>query len=122
MHFSYTELLWLLLVYSFLGWVIETAVSAVKTRKFSNRGFSTGPYCLVYGITAVILTVTMGELLDNTLFLLIGCGTISTAAEWFTGKLLERMNRHKWWDYSGKNGTLTDISVCSIRSSGQSWA
>ena len=111
MHFSYTELLWLLLVYSFLGWVIETAVSAVKTRKFSNRGFSTGPYCLIYGITAVILTVTMGELLDNTLFLLIGCGTISTAAEWFTGKLLERMNRHKWWDYSGKKWNF-DGYIC----------
>lgn len=111
MIFSYSELLWLLLIYSLLGWVIETIVSTIKTHKFSNRGFSNGPYCLVYGITAVVLTVTMRELLDNTVFLLIGCATITTAAEWFTGKFLERLNRHKWWDYSGKKWNF-DGYIC----------
>ena len=102
MNYTITELLWLLLVYSFLGWLIETVVGTIKNRSFINRGFSTGPFCLVYGIAAVLMTLTTGDLLDNTFFLFIGCGILATMVEWFTGKLLERLNSHKWWDYSGK--------------------
>ena len=40
MDHTITELLWLLLVYSFLGWIIETVVGTVKNRTFINRGFS----------------------------------------------------------------------------------
>ena len=74
MNYTITELLWLLLVYSFLGWLIETVVGTIKNRSFINRGFSTGPFCLVYGIAAVLMTLTTGDLLDNTFFLFIGCG------------------------------------------------
>lgn len=102
MDYTITELLWLLLIYSFLGWIIETVVGTIKNRRFINRGFSTGPFCLVYGIAAVLMTLTTGDLLDNTFFLLIGCGILATMVEWLTGKLLERLNSHKWWDYSGK--------------------
>lgn len=102
MNYTITELLWLLLVYSFFGWMIETTVGSIKTRKFINRGFLTGPFCLVYGITAVLLTLTTKDLLENTFFLFLGCGILSTLTEWFTGRLLEQLNSHKWWDYSSK--------------------
>ena len=50
MNYSMMELVWLLLIYSFLGWVVETIVGTVKKKKFVNRGFSTGPFglCLLY--------------------------------------------------------------------------
>ena len=57
MKYTGMELLWLALSYSFLGWVIETAAGTVKKKKFVNRGFSTGPFCLVYGVAAVLMTV-----------------------------------------------------------------
>ena len=41
MNYSMMELVWLLLIYSFLGWVVETIVGTVKKKKFVNRGFST---------------------------------------------------------------------------------
>ena len=63
MNYSMMELVWLLLIYSFLGWVVETIVGTVKKKKFVNRGFSTGPFCLVYGIAAVFMAVTMEELM-----------------------------------------------------------
>ena len=86
MDYTITELLWRLLIYSFLGWIIETVVGTIKNRRFINRGFSTGPFCLVYGIAAVLMTLTTGDLLDNTFFLLIGCGILATMVEWLTGK------------------------------------
>ena len=102
MNYTGTELLWLFLIYSFLGWAIEAAVGSAKNRKFVNRGFSTGPYCLVYGVAAVLMTVTLSELKSNLFFLFVFCGVQATVIEWFTGKFLERLNHNKWWDYSNK--------------------
>mgnify|MGYP000181655939 CR=1 FL=1 len=100
MNHTITELLWLLLIYSFIGWIIEAMVGSIKNKRFTNRGFSTGPFCLVYGITAALMTVTLTELMERPVFLLIGCGILATASEWIAGKTLERLDRRKWWDYS----------------------
>lgn len=105
------ELVWLLLIYSFLGWVVETIVGTVKKKKFVNRGFSTGPFCLVYGIAAVFMAVTMEELMAEPVFQLIGCGVLATIIEWMAGKILERLNQHKWWDYSNKKWNF-DGYIC----------
>lgn len=99
---SFSELIWLFLVYSFIGWIIEAAVGTIKNKKFTNRGFSSGPFCIVYGVAAVLMQVTLSELLDNIVFLFIGCSIQATVVEWFTGKTLEKLNQHKWWDYSDK--------------------
>ena len=111
MEHTFTELLWLLLIYSFIGWIIEAAVGTIKNRKFTNRGFSTGPFCLVYGVAAVLMEITLSELIGSPFFLFLGCGIQATFVEWFTGKTLERMNRHKWWDYSDKKWNF-DGYIC----------
>ena len=111
MNYSMMELVWLLLIYSFLGWVVETIVGTVKKKKFVNRGFSTGPFCLVYGIAAVFMAVTMEELMAEPVFQLIGCGVLATIIEWMAGKILERLNQHKWWDYSNKKWNF-DGYIC----------
>ena len=37
MNYTISELIWLLLVYSFFGWIIETVVGTIKNHKFINR-------------------------------------------------------------------------------------
>ncbi|MFQ9510338.1 MAG: putative ABC transporter permease [Lachnospiraceae bacterium] len=105
------ELVWLVLIYSFLGWVIETIVGTIKKKKFVNRGFSTGPFCLVYGVAALFMTITMEELMAKPVFQFIGCGVLATIVEWMAGKLLEHLNQHKWWDYSDKKWNF-DGYIC----------
>ena len=78
MNYSGYELLWLFFVYSFLGWLIETAVASGKNRKFINRGVFTGPVCFVYGFSAVFMTLAFWELKDNPLFLFLGCMIVAT--------------------------------------------
>ena len=111
MKYTMMELIWLFLTYSFWGWMIETVVGTIKKKKFINRGFSTGPFCLVYGVAAVSMTISMNELINRPVFLFIGCGTLATFIEWITGKLLEQLNQHKWWDYSGKKWNF-DGYIC----------
>lgn len=102
MNYTIYELLWLFLVYSFIGWTIETVAGSVKWHRFVNRGFFTGPFCFLYGFSAVLMTVTLWELENQWFFLFSGCALQATLIEWLTGKLLERLNHHKWWDYSNK--------------------
>ena len=111
MQYTLTECVWLVIVYSFLGWTIETVTGTIKKKTFVNRGFSTGPFCLVYGIGALVMVVAFQELKSNLFFLFLGCAVLGTMLEWITGKLLERMNQHKWWDYSDKRWNF-DGYIC----------
>lgn len=88
--------------WSFFAWLAETAVATIKGKTFRNRGFASGPFCFLYGFTAVLLTVFLQDLREDFVFLFLGSMVVATAVEWFAGKMLERMKRKKWWDYSGK--------------------
>lgn len=111
MQYTLQELLWFMLIYSFAGWVLETAAGSIKSKKFVNRGFSAGPFCLAYGVAAVLLAVFTIDLTGHPFWLFVGCTIIGTAVEWFAGKLLERFNQHKWWDYSDKKWNF-DGYIC----------
>lgn len=111
MKYTGMEFLWLFLVYSFLGWVLETAAGTIKKKRFTNRGFTTGPFCGVYGTAAVLMAAALQELRGNPVFLFLGCAAVATAVEWITGKTLERLNRKKWWDYSEKRWNF-DGYIC----------
>lgn len=112
MKYTGIELLWLFLLYSFLGWTLETAAGTIRQKRFVNRGFTTGPFCMVYGVAAVVMTAALQELRGSFLFLFLGCMVVGTAVEWFAGKLLERLNQKKWWDYSEKRWNF-DGYICA---------
>lgn len=97
MTYSGTQLLWLFLCYSFLGWVLETATAAVRKKRFVNRGMVNGPFCVIYGIAATLITATTGELHEFWLFL--DCVILATVIEWVAGHLIERWYRERWWNY-----------------------
>ena len=54
-NLSVYELMWLFLSYSFLGWILETVFATIKERKVVNRGLINGPFCIIYGISAVLI-------------------------------------------------------------------
>lgn len=112
MKYTGIELLWLFLLYSFFGWALETAAGTIRQKRFVNRGFTTGPFCMVYGVAAVVMTAALQELRGSFLFLFLGCMVVGTAVEWFAGKLLERLNQKKWWDYSEKRWNF-DGYICA---------
>lgn len=109
MQFTGLELLYLFLIYSFLGWVLETTATAVKHRQFANRGLINGPMCVIYGITAVLITVTLSDLSGFWLFL--GSMILASIIEWSVGHLIERVYHERWWDYSNRKWNL-DGYIC----------
>ena len=97
-HFTVYDLLWMFFIYSFLGWLFETVSASLKQKKFANRGLVNGPFCVLYGITAVIITVGLQELTGIWLFLF--AMIYATVVEWIAGHLIELAFKERWWDYS----------------------
>ncbi|MDY2629374.1 MAG: putative ABC transporter permease [Lachnospiraceae bacterium] len=99
MVFTGYELVWLFLVWSFLGWVLETVMAAVKQKRFVNRGLINAPFCILYGVGAVLITVVCQEL--NGFWLFVYSVILATLLEWTAGHLIEKMYHERWWNYSG---------------------
>lgn len=110
MMYSGYEMMWLFFVYSFLGWIFETVTAAVRQRRFVNRGLVNAPLCLIYGVSAVMVTLFCGELKGFWLF--AGSVILTTVIEWSAGHLIEKLYQEKWWDYSGLWGNL-DGYICA---------
>ena len=87
-QFTGYDLLWLFFIYSFAGWVIETAAATFMHRKFSNRGLVNGPLCILYGVGAVAMSVGLQELTGLWLFLFAYLHAADT--EVIGGKINER--------------------------------
>lgn len=103
------ELLWLFFIISFLGWILETVTAAVKQKKFVNRGLINAPFCVLYGFSALFITVFAQEL-DGIWLYLISL-IIATVFEWVAGHLIEKFYHEKWWDYSNIKWNL-DGYIC----------
>lgn len=87
-------------VYGFLGWCSEVAFAAVAHGKFVNRGFVNGPICSIYGFGVMSVLLVLGPL-KSSLWLLFGGSVLFTSAiEYLTGWVLEKVFHDKWWDYS----------------------
>lgn len=105
------RLIWIFFIYAFLGWCTEVSYAALVTGKFVNRGFLNGPVCPVYGFGVVIVLTCLSPLEDNLLFLFAGSVVLTSALEWLTGFVLEKLFHQRWWDYSNEPFNLNGY-VC----------
>lgn len=93
---------WLLMFYifSFFGWIFESAYVSIRKRRFVNRGFLRLPMLPLYGTGAVLLLWLTLPFREN-LFLVYIIGVIAaTVLEYVTGWAMERLFKVRYWDYS----------------------
>lgn len=95
----------LFMIYSFIGWIYETAFCTVSSGKWENRGFLYGPVCPIYGTGAVAISVVMGiagtysiQMSAWNIFIISVIG--SAIMEYTTSWALEKLFHAVWWDYS----------------------
>lgn len=96
------QLLWIFFIYAFLGWCTEVSYAALRTGRFVNRGFLNGPVCPIYGCGVVVVLAGLEPLKGNFVLLFLGSVVLTSALEWATGFVLEKLFRQRWWDYSDK--------------------
>lgn len=96
--------------YSFIGWFGEVLFILLKEKKFVNRGITNGPFCTLYGLIAVVLSLTLDDI-DNTLVVFLSSILYSTIIQYIVGKILSSFNKQVWWDYSNKKYNV-DGYIC----------
>ena len=98
--YTFYELCWFFLIYSFAGWCAGVVANAVRNRKFVNTGFMNMPFCLSYGVCAVLCCIFLPELRHRIFFLFIGGALLAAFVSIMTGLILEHIFHRKWRDYS----------------------
>ena len=90
------------LIYSILGWIVESIYMSVCNKKLTNRGFVKGPICPIYGVGALTVYFLLRPFSgDYFLLYVLGCA-IPTALEYLTAQLMLSVFGEVWWDYSEK--------------------
>lgn len=91
---SWSEVIWLFFIYSFLGWGMEVVFFVLGSRKLVNRGFLNGIVCPVYGFAMVFMSIFMDSLRNQWFYLFLGCMIMGSVIELVTGLILEKVSRY----------------------------
>lgn len=106
MKWNFAYLFLIFMFYSFLGYLCEIVCSSIKQKKLVNRGFLCGPYCPIYGVGALFILFFLLRFKKDPILVYV-LGTILTSAlEYITSFLLEKIFHNKWWDYSNEKFNL----------------
>ena len=65
------EILTYFIIYSFLGWVMESVFRSIIEKKLINTGFLRGPFCPIYGFGAAIMMLILSPFKNNIILLFI---------------------------------------------------
>lgn len=88
------------IVYSCLGWCMETVYCSVLERRFVPRGFLYGPMCPIYGVGVLMMICWFQPLMDSPVLFYLVATVCMSAWEYFVGWFLETTTHVKYWDYS----------------------
>ena len=97
-------------LYSVLGWLYEVFLEVVVYRwGFSNRGVLFGPYCVIYGVGALIILFALGPLKRTPIrigrvsitpvLVFLGIVVLTTALELLGSYIMEYTHGTWQWDY-----------------------
>lgn len=101
MDYTFYELAMLFFVYSFLAWLAETTVATVKVGNFRNRGFLSGPFCVVWGLAIALVTVLLYKDKDRQDRHIFWVGFfLGGAYEYICSVFTEILFGKVFWDYS----------------------
>lgn len=88
------------IVYSVLGWCMETVYCSILERRFVPRGFLYGPMCPIYGVGVLMMICWFRPLMGNPVVFYLTATVCMSAWEYIVGWFLETMTHIKYWDYS----------------------
>lgn len=99
--FSIWRLIAYFIIYSVLGFVIETAFGAVTKRVIESRkSFLYGPFCAIYGLGAVVMILCLQPFKKNNNTLFWGGFVAGSVIEYLVSLIGELIFHVIWWDYS----------------------
>ncbi len=89
-------------VYSVLGWLIESIYMSFCNKKLTNRGFGKGPFCPIYGFGGVFGYLILAPLKGNYIAVYLLGAVLATTFEYLVGIGMIKFLGELWWDYNDK--------------------
>ncbi len=89
-------------LYSMLGWLVESIYMSWCNKKITNRGFGKGPFCPIYGFGAVSCYLILGPLKGQYLKVYLIGAILATIFEYIVGRGMIKFLGELWWDYNEK--------------------
>lgn len=89
-------------IYSMMGWLVESIYMSFCNKKLTNRGFAKSPFCPIYGFGAVLGYLILSPLRHNYVLLYLVGAFLATTFEFLVGKLMIKLFGELWWDYNEK--------------------
>lgn len=90
------------IIYSVLGWFVESVYMSFCNHRLTNRGFAKGPFCPIYGFGAVIGYLVLNPLSGHYVTLYLTGAFLATTFEYLVGIMMQKLLGEVWWDYTEK--------------------
>lgn len=100
MGLSVWRILAYFIIYSVVGYIIETIFGIIKGTWESRQSFLYGPFCAIYGLGAAIMIIFLHKYSKNYTRLFIGGFIVGSIVEYLVSWIGEILLGVKWWDYS----------------------
>ena len=101
MGISIWRILAYFIIYSVLGYIIETVFGIVTKGVWESRqSFLYGPFCAIYGLGACIMIISLHKYGKKYNALFIGGFIVGSIVEYLVSLIGELILGVKWWDYS----------------------
>ncbi len=112
MEINMLNILFTFAFFSILGWLLEVFYRSFRNKRIVNPGLLKGPYLIIYGTGALLLTIAASKfhpypLLIKALIYFI----ITTGLELLAGLACEYLSIPKLWDYSDERFNYRGI-IC----------
>ena len=89
------------IVYSVLGYIIETIYGMITKGVWESRqSFLYGPFCGIYGLGAVVMIICLHKFPRKFNILFVGGFIVGSIVEYVVSFVGEMLLGVKWWDYS----------------------
>ena len=109
----YTALFWYFVLYSFLGFLVETAYARAVGERGGRKCFCVLPLCPVYGLGALLILGPAPRLAPWPALVAVWSALAATAAEYAVGLFYEKALGVSFWDYTHLPGNLKG-RVCPL--------
>ena len=101
MGLSVWRILAYFIIYSVVGYIIETIFGIITKGTWESRqSFLYGPFCAIYGLGAAIMIIFLHKYSKNYTRLFIGGFIVGSIVEYLVSWIGEILLGVKWWDYS----------------------
>ncbi len=101
MTFSLHQYAFLFVVFSVMGWLLETSYRSLANRRFINPGVLTGPYVPLYGFSGIVILMIYGKIGSEPLIIrFFAYALVVSIIEYLVGEFLLLVFKRRYWDYS----------------------